>query len=62
MIESNGGSNVLDGLVTGLKEEGLPSESLELTAALCIALDQPDAGERWLAGDSVFEPAIASEG
>ena len=54
-------SNVLDGLVTGLKEEGLPSVLLELIAALRIALDQPDAGERWLAGEAVFEPAAAPE-
>lgn len=54
-------SDVLDGLVTGLKEEGLPSETLELIAALHIALNNPDAGERWLAGDSIFEPSIAHE-
>ena len=54
-------SDVLDGLVTGLKEEGLPSEPLELIAALQIALNHPDAGNRWLAGDSIFEPTIAPE-
>lgn len=59
--EKNTYSNVLDGLLAGLKEEGLPSESLELIAALRIALDHPDAGERWLAGEAVFEPATAPD-
>jgi len=54
-------SDVLEGLSTGLKEEGLSSELLELIAALRIALDQPDAGERWLAGEPVFQSAIAPE-
>ncbi len=54
-------SDVLDGLSTGLKEEGLSSELLELIAALRIALEQPDAGERWLAGEPVFQPAIAPD-
>jgi hypothetical protein len=54
-------SNVLDGLIAGLKDGGLRSEALELIAALSIALDQPDAGERWLAGEPVFEAAVVSE-
>lgn len=59
--ERNIFSSVSNGLVTGLKEEGLPSEALELIAALRIALEQPDAGERWLAGENVFESAVAPE-
>lgn len=54
-------SDVLEGLSSGLKEEGLSSELLELIAALRIALDQPDACERWLAGDPVFDPAVAPD-
>lgn len=54
-------SDVLEGLSSGLKEEGLSSELLELIAALRVALDQPDACERWLAGDPVFESAVAPE-
>lgn len=54
-------SDVLEGLSSGLKEEGLSSDFLELIAALHIALDQPDAGERWLAGEPVFQSAIAPE-
>lgn len=54
-------SDVLEGVSSGLKEEGLSSELLELIAALRIALDRPDACERWLAGEPVFEPAIAPE-
>jgi hypothetical protein len=45
---------VLDGLRAGLHEAGLGSELLELTAALDIALTQPSAAERWLAGETVF--------
>ncbi len=54
-------SDVLEGLSSGLKEEGLSSDFLELIAALHIALDQPDAGERWLAGEPVFQSAVAPE-
>ena len=35
-------SDVLDGLIAGLKEGELYSEPLELIAALHIALDEPD--------------------
>ncbi len=54
-------SGVLEGLSSGLKEEGLSSDLLELIAALRVALDQPDACERWLAGDPVFQSAVAPE-
>lgn len=54
-------SNVSDGLITGFKSAGLRSQPLELIAALRIALDQPKAGERWLAGEPVFDLAVASE-
>lgn len=48
---------VLDGLRAGLTESGLKGDLLELTAALRIALEAPDAAERWLAGEPVFAAA-----
>jgi hypothetical protein len=48
---------VLDGLRAGLTESRLNGDLLELTAALRIALDQPEAGARWLASEAVFTPA-----
>lgn len=48
---------VLDGLRAGLEEVGLDGSLLELTAALGIALDVPDAGARWLRGEPVFAAA-----
>ena len=54
-------SDVADGIVTGLHEEGLPSETLELIAASNIAFNNPNAGEQWLAGEAVFEPAAAPD-
>ena len=41
----------------GLAEAGLKGDLLELTAALRIAFEVPDAFERWLAGEAVFAPA-----
>jgi Fe-S-cluster containining protein len=48
---------VLDGLRAGAQESGLDGESLELTAALHLALTVPDAMDRWLAGQPVFAEA-----
>jgi Fe-S-cluster containining protein len=48
---------VLDGLRAGLAESGLKDDLLELTAALRIALEVPDAAQRWLTGEAVFAPA-----
>jgi Fe-S-cluster containining protein len=48
---------VLDGLRTGLEENGLDGELLELTAALRIALEAPDVEARWLSVERVFGPA-----
>jgi Fe-S-cluster containining protein len=48
---------VLDGMRAGLAESGLPGDLVELTAALRIALEVPDAAQRWLAGEAVFAPA-----
>jgi Fe-S-cluster containining protein len=51
---------VLDGLRAGLAESGLKEDLLELAPALRIALDRPDAAERWLAGEAVFSAARLS--
>ena len=48
---------VLDGTRAGLQAAGLKDDLLELAAALRVALDTPDAFERWLAGEPVFSPA-----
>lgn len=44
-------------LRSGLTESGLASTHLELTAALLIALEAPDAIQRYLAGEPVFRTA-----
>jgi Fe-S-cluster containining protein len=48
---------VLDGLRAGLDESKLDGAALELTAALRVALETPDAEARWLAGERIFAPA-----
>jgi Fe-S-cluster containining protein len=48
---------VLDGLRAGLEESRLDAGLLDLTAAMEIALETPDAQERWLEGVGVFGPA-----
>jgi Fe-S-cluster containining protein len=48
------------GLLQALADAGLPDEILELTSALDIALQNPDALARWVAGESVFQPALAN--
>jgi Fe-S-cluster containining protein len=48
---------VLDGLRAGATEAGLKGDLLELTAALRIALETPNAAERWLAGEAIFTAA-----
>jgi hypothetical protein len=53
--EVTGGAH--DGLWVGLDEAGLRPELLELTAALRIALETPNAASRWLAGEPIFAPA-----
>ena len=48
---------VTRGIQQGLCQAGLSGAMFELTAALWIALDTPDAGERYLAKKPVFERA-----
>jgi Fe-S-cluster containining protein len=45
---------VLDGTIAGLSDSGLAAERVELTAALRIALEEPDAIQRFLAGEPAF--------
>jgi Fe-S-cluster containining protein len=45
---------VEDGIKLALGEAGLDGGDLELTAALRVALERPDAGVAWLAGEPVF--------
>jgi Fe-S-cluster containining protein len=45
------------GMDLGSEELGIESDTLELTTALRIALDTPDAAERWLAGEQLFAAA-----
>jgi hypothetical protein len=52
---------VLAGLGWAAKERGLDARPLELIAALRIALERQNAGERWLRGLSVFAPARDAE-
>ena len=52
---------VLAGIGWALKERGLDAAPLELIAALRIALERPNAGERWLGRLPVFAMARDSE-
>ena len=49
--------NVQIGLLHSMAISDLPCELLEMSAALTIALDTPDAADRWLAGENVFGSA-----
>jgi Fe-S-cluster containining protein len=49
--------SALTGLARALHDQGLPWEALELTAALRLALDAPDAADAYLAGQPVFAGA-----
>jgi Fe-S-cluster containining protein len=42
------------GLQAALRSSGLDAPDLELTAAIRVAMERPDACERWLAGEPVF--------
>jgi tetratricopeptide (TPR) repeat protein len=46
------------GMDSALAEAGLPAETYHLCSALLIALDNPDAVDRWLAREPVLEPAL----
>jgi Fe-S-cluster containining protein len=48
---------VLDGTIGGLADSGLTADRVELTAALRIALEEPNAIHRFLAGEPAFAAA-----
>jgi hypothetical protein len=52
-------SAVSDGLLAALADHNRESGEVELIPALKIALSAPDAGQRWLAGESQFSAATA---
>ena len=52
--------HVQAGLVFAWQGGGVEVELLELTAALRIALQRPDAAQRWLGGEDVFRAAALS--
>jgi Fe-S-cluster containining protein len=47
-------AGVEQGLKTALQSAALDGADLELTAAMRVAMQTPDACERWLAGEAVF--------
>ncbi len=47
-------SGVEKGMQVALRAAGLDPVELEFTAAIRVAIEQPDACERWLAGEAVF--------
>ena len=49
------GEGISEGLSQGLTNAGLDGRQYELNRALVKALSVPDAGERWLRGEAVFE-------
>ncbi|MBM3539965.1 MAG: hypothetical protein FJX55_19320 [Alphaproteobacteria bacterium] len=57
--------HIIDAALTGFavaeRDFGLPWKTLTLMAAVKILLDQPDAAERYLAGEPVFAPALLPE-
>lgn len=44
-------------LIRGLADAGYRRPTLDLNRALRIALDEPEAGRRWLKGERLFAPA-----
>lgn len=46
-----------DGFQMGAIESGLRDDRLELTAAVLVALDTPNAAQRWIAGEDIFKDA-----
>ena len=53
--------NVQIALLLELIDAGYDFELLELTGALRIALETPDAAERWMGGEDVFRAAALLE-
>ncbi len=53
------GKDLIRGLRMALEERGIASPDVEMPLALEIALSDPSAGNRFLAGEPVFDLAIA---
>ncbi|NQU60878.1 MAG: YkgJ family cysteine cluster protein [Rhodospirillales bacterium] len=51
----------LRGVQRGLADCGLDGDALDLTPALAIMLETPDAALRWRAGENIFEKAHARQ-
>lgn len=47
------------GLLAGIEDAGMPPDLLELTSGLHVALSEPHALQRWLAGEALFAAALA---
>ena len=59
-LQATAADGVGYGLIAGLAESGYEVENVEFNAGLNIAMQDEDAAERWLAGESVFRAAIAT--
>jgi Fe-S-cluster containining protein len=55
------GTGVEAGLSQGLDAAGLDGNQYELNSALAVALDTPDASERWSKGEDVFSQCTRYE-
>jgi hypothetical protein len=53
-----GGKSMGKGLRDAMKQKGLQSPIVEMPIALEIALNDPQAGEKFIAGEPVFEAAV----
>ena len=51
-LAHSGNAHVI--LLGALAAVGLPTEAFELSGALDVALAEPDAERRWLAGEAIF--------
>lgn len=49
---------VMEGICNGCAMAGMVPDELEFAPAMIIALEQPDAEDRWLAGENVFTNAV----
>ncbi len=55
--QRSAGRSIRLGLRLGLARRKMPGDIIELAVALGIALEEPDAEERWLQGEDVFAAA-----
>ena len=59
MVQAAVGEGVSTGLGLACVELGLDHWVYELHSAVLRAIDTPDAGEKWLAGDTLFRSCIS---